>query len=380
MKKVHFATNRFVGFGLMVAAGMLLWNVTPAAATNNTSGVEIRLWSQSDVTDPQVKLHSIASVTGDEIIRERVKDLVLSTDLPAGRKIVYRAHEIVARLGDAGFDVSRITLTGAASCVVNYAPAPAADTNNDPSSQTGLSVDKASKLSAPASLETSIREMICRNLQTKGLPKDNQVKISFNPALRDLLALTNPPYTFDIVPQRVNSWIGLVAFKVKVNRDGKTLQSLTIMADVQVRVQLLVAAKTINAKTKIGNSDVERTWHDLSVVSPKIVTDLSNVVDQRAKKMIQQNTVITSDLLEPVPMVRRGQLVSVIYQKGGLEIKTVGKTLQTAFKDEIVQVRNERSKEIFRARVIGSGQVVVEENLVGDEDLKVASLTGGSNS
>jgi len=379
MVRTNFTTNRFVQFGLMVAAGMLLWNVTTAAATHSTSGVVVRLWSQSDVTDPQVKLLSIASVTGDETVRERVKNLDLSTDLPAGRKIVYRAHEIVARLGDAGFDVSRITLTGAASCVVNYAPAPAADTHNDPSNASGLNVDKASRLSAPANLETSIREMICRNLQLRGLPKDNQVKISFNPTLRDLLALTNPPYTFEIVPQRVNSWLGLVAFKVKVNRDGKTLQSLTIMADVQVRVQLLVAAKTINAKARIGNSDVERTWRDLSVISSKIVTDMSNVVDQRAKKMIPQNTVITSDLLEPVPMVRRGQLVSVTYKRGGLEIKTVGKTLQTAFKGEVIQVRNERSKEIFRARVIGSGRVAIEDSLVGDTDVKVASLAGGSN-
>ncbi len=377
MVRTNFTTNRFVQFGLMVAAGLLLSEISTAAATHQNTGASIRLWSETSVGASQITLGDIASVTGDETVVPSLKNLVLASNLPTGRKITYRAHEIVDRLGNSGFDVGRINLTGAASCVVTIATTPAADTSNDPSS--GLSPDQASRLAGPASLESRIRELICRNLQTRSLPREQRVRISFNPALRDLLALTDPPYTFEIVPQRTNTWVGLVTFRVKVAKDGKVLQSLTVLAEVQVRVQLLVASKTINSKAKITKTEVETTWQDVTNLKSRFVTRIEDVLDQQARKIIPSGTVITSDLLEPVPMVRRGQLVTVVYQSGGLGIRIVGKALATAFRNEIIQVRNERSKEVFRARVIGPGQVAIEDNLGAEGSRATASASGGSN-
>ncbi|MFA5864408.1 MAG: flagellar basal body P-ring formation chaperone FlgA [Phycisphaerae bacterium] len=355
-----FATTRLAKLSLIAAAGIILPAFTSTAAYQNT-GVEIRLWTEATVTDPQIKLSQIASIRGDETSIAAIRNLTLTSDLNVSRKINLRASQIADRLGEAGFNVSQIAITGAANCVINYEPS----SQTKKMDETGTSLDLAVKQAAPASLEARLREIICQNLETKALPKEHEVKINFNSALRDVLAMTDPAYQFEINPQRTSTWLGLVAFKVKIWRNGQVLQTLPIMADVRVRLPLLIAAKTINSKARIGKSDVEKNWREVGNVNGKFMTDIGDVLDQQAKKMIQTGSVITGDLLESVPLVRRGQLITVVYQKGGLEIKTVGKSMQNGYKNEIIQVRNERSKELFHARVTGEGRVCVQENLAG---------------
>ncbi len=357
----------------MVAAGIILPGLSLTAATVSTSPVEIRVWSSATVTDSQVKLGQIATVTGDETVTESLKNLVIVIEAADKRSTAVRAWQIARQIGTAGFDVAQINITGAARCLINFV-----SSNDKKAEVTGLPVDQAARQAPSASLEARLRETVCRNLANKGMPKEHEVKITFNPGLRELLALTNPPYEFEIIPQRSSNWLGLVAFKVKVYRDGQEIQALPVLAEVHVRMPLFVAAKTINSKARISKTDIEKSWREITSLKDKYLTDAGDVLDQQARKMIPAGTVITGDLLEPLPMVKRGQLLTVVYRRGGLDIRTVGKSMQSGFKNEVIQVRNERSKEIFRARVTGPGQVCVEGNLVpgGSESLGMA---GGSN-
>jgi flagella basal body P-ring formation protein FlgA len=364
------AMNRLMAISVMATVGMILSGLAIAAPVPPGGSVEIRLWSTATVTETQVKLGRIATLTGDETVTSSLKNIIVITDLPGNHKITVRAWQIAQQIGTGGYDVSRINITGAASCLVQLVSA-----RDQKAREVSLPADQAARSAPPASLEARLREIVCQNLASQGLPKENEVKISFNPGLRELLALTNPPYEFQITPQRSPNWVGLVAFKVKVYRDSQEVQDLPILADVRVRMQVLVAAKTINSKARIGKTDIEKSWRAINSLKDKYLTDAGDVLDQQAKKMISLGTVITKDFLEPLPLVKRGQLVTVIYRKGGLDIRTVGKSLQSAFKNEVIQVRNERSKEVFRAKVVGPGQVSVEGNLVpgGSESLGMAN-------
>jgi flagella basal body P-ring formation protein FlgA len=119
------------------------------------------------------------------------------------------------------------------------------------------------------------------------------------------------------------------------------------------------------------------SWREITNFTGKLITDAEALIDQQAKRMIPPGTLITADMLEPLPLVKRGQLVTVLYNRGGLEIKLVGKVMQNGYRNDVVQVRNERSKEVFRAKVIGAGQVLVEGCPMA-ESFKGSGLADGS--
>jgi len=138
-----------------------------------------------------------------------------------------------------------------------------------------------------------------------------------------------------------------------------------VMADVTVRAQVLVTTRKINAKVRLTRQDVEKTWRPITRLGESLLTDLNDVLDHQAKRMIPSGTALTGPCLESLPLVKRGQIVNVVYSAGGLDIKTVGTAMQTGYRNDTVQVRNERSKELFRARITGPGQVSVQKDSAG---------------
>jgi len=342
---------------------LLLAGALPAARAG-AAGAEIRLWAQAVVTEPTIRLGHIAAITGDESLLPALNNLALSGPVLDGSTTSLRAARVVAALGDAGFDVSQIRLTGAAACSVRCQLTSAGNAS-DGASKPGLTLTQAARQAPPASLEAALRTLIARNLDGGILPPEHEVRIAFNPTLQSLLALTDPPYRFDIQAQRNNAGLGLLAFKVKVYRDGELLQTVPVMADVTVRAQVLVTTRKINAKVRLTRQDVEKTWRPITRLGESLLTDLNDVLDHQAKRMIPSGTALTGPCLESLPLVKRGQIVNVVYSAGGLDIKTVGTAMQTGYRNDTVQVRNERSKELFRARITGPGQVSVQKDSAG---------------
>jgi len=349
-------------------------------AASKSSRIEVRLWSTATVTDPEIRLEQIACVTGDAAEVIALKKLVLSLPFKGDNSLTLRAWEIAQRISDAGFDAARVDVIGAARCVIHTISPKLENSTQTKTIEKNRPADVITETAAPASLEGKIREMITRNLANKGLPKNSQIKIDFNPTLRELLSLTTPPYTFDIqCHQRSPVWMGLVGFKVKIYRGSELLQTVPVLAQVTVKAPVLVAARTINSKAQLTRSDVDTTLREIGNLNSRFLTNLDITGNQQAKKMIPLGSILTADMFEPLPLVKRGSLITVVYLKNGLEIKMVGKALQPGFINETIPVRNERSKEIFRAKVIGADEARVEENLAA-ETAKGTAPAGGRQS
>jgi flagella basal body P-ring formation protein FlgA len=366
-------TNRMTVSLVVILA---MWS--SAAFAEQSDRIEIRIWDQTTVVTPEICLAQIATITGQPKDVAALKPFILVSSLSNDQTLTLRAWEIAGRLSEAGFDTNRIDVRGSAKCVVNYVTEKRDPMAQDTAETGSTTTRPAEGRFGPASLETKIREVIKSNLTDKGLPPTSTVDVRFNDTIRELLALTEPPYHFEIEPQqRTTNWIGLVALKVKIYRNSDLLQTIPVLAQVQVKTEVAIAVRTINSKAKMSNQDVEMSLREITNLDGKFVTCIDDISDQQAKRMIPLGTMITGDMLEGVPLVKRGQLVSVLYNRSGLEIKLVGKAMQNGYRDEVVQVRNERSKEIFRAKVIGAGQVLVENSLPA-ESLKDTSLADGS--
>ncbi len=343
-----------------------------------SDNVEIRLWQQVTVTKPEIHLAEMADIIGTSDDLAALRRFLISNALIENQPLIVRAWDISRRLAEAGFDSGAIRITGAARCEINYVANKDEKNDKVKKSDDALSIAGAARLAGPSTLETKVRELICNRLSEKQLSNEAKITITFNPTLQELLSLTEPPYRFVIEPQQSNvQWMGLVGLNVKIYRDNNLVRNIAMLVDVQVKIPVIIANTTINSKSPITRNDIKTVWKDISQNNTKSFTDLEKIIDSQAKRMIPAGAIITSDMIESIPLVRRNQLVTVVYQKGGLEIKLVGKSLNNAGRNEIVRVRNERSKEIFSAKVIDSGKVLVESNTT-DTTLASTGTSGGN--
>ena len=150
------------------------------AIAENPDTTQIRLWTCANVSETPITLGQIATITGNSETVTALKSIPVSIETST-----LRAWQLAQQIADAGFDVSRITLTGAARCRINRVTGSLHENaSNDPT----VSIHAGPKRSAVTSLKAQIRKRIVKMLVRKGLPEDYRLTINFNPIVRDLLA------------------------------------------------------------------------------------------------------------------------------------------------------------------------------------------------
>ena len=84
------------------------------------------------------------------------------------------------------------------------------------------------------------------------------------------------------------------------------------------------------------------------------------VIGQRAKRFLSAGTVIEAALLESIPLVTRGQLVTLTSTVGAIRVVTSVTAMKEVRLGETIPVRSvENKRREFEAVVVGPGAVQV---------------------
>ena len=153
---------------------------------------------------------------------------------------------------------------------------------------------------------------------------------------------------------------GYVRLKVIVSVDGVTASEVSVSAWVDVYGSVVCAARSLKRGDIIGPADVYLARRNISRMPANIVTDISKAIGLAAKSSLNVNTCIRDYMLVRMPTVKRGELVTILAQIGGLKITTPGKTLERGFSGELIRVQNTMSKKKIYARIIDDTTVQVD--------------------
>ncbi|MCD6272106.1 MAG: flagellar basal body P-ring formation protein FlgA, partial [Deltaproteobacteria bacterium] len=80
---------------------------------------------------------------------------------------------------------------------------------------------------------------------------------------------------------------------------------------------------------------------------------------RRTRRSIDPATVLRTDLVELPPIVKRGDIVTIVAEAGGMRITALGKIKKKGHKGERLKVINLNSKKEIYARVVDSSTVRV---------------------
>lgn len=380
------ATYR-LGISLPVAIACLL-----GAGTSDTLAGSVRLWPSAAVVDDALRLTDLCELTEFDVETEQaLSNYIVADAPPPGGTRVIHLEMIRSALAAAGANMADVTLRGAIKCEVSRASRPASDSPgeraagqspdapphdvNPPAGRTARQValpGSSSTSGTPVSTAYTLRQAVQDHFDAELQRYGGTAEVVFDRTSEQVLDLSGPAYEFE-VRCRKGSPLGLNPVEVRVWADGRTVQTVPMVVQVAMRLGAAVAQHPINQGATIRASDLNLVPMSVTQLHKAGIGDLVLVVGQRAKRFIPVGTVIEPGMLEEVPLVRRGELVTLASVVGGVRVVTTAKAAESGLLGDVIKVRAADNKRMeFDAVVVGPGAVEVSPGISVRRNVQLA--------
>jgi len=124
----------------------------------------------------------------------------------------------------------------------------------------------------------------------------------------------------------------------------------------RLSAMVAVAAGPVAANEALTNAQVMLDRRDISNIADPI-TSPEDAVGQMSRRMLRPGDILRSAQLASPVMVKRGDAVTMIARRDGIEVSTAGEALDAGARGAMVRVRNANSGQVVRMRVAGPGLV-----------------------
>jgi len=122
-------------------------------------------------------------------------------------------------------------------------------------------------------------------------------------------------------------------------------------------VEVLTYTRSLSAGEIVQPSDV--VWAKAAAAASDSPSDADQVIGQVAKRALRAGAVVAARDVGSASVVKKGDIVTVTYESGGISLALQGLAMGTAGVGETLAVQNTLSKKVVQSIVTGPGQAVV---------------------
>jgi len=152
---------------------------------------------------------------------------------------------------------------------------------------------------------------------------------------------------------------GAVTLRVTATKNGETLRSFPVPIQVTLYDDVVTTTRRLRRHEVITAGDVSLERREVELKRDKPYVDLAKVIGYRVQRSLTAGRALTPSAIEEVPLVKRGQRVTVRYQSGNLLLTTIGEAIEDGWKGRPVRVKNLSSKRLITGIPVDLGLVDV---------------------
>ncbi|MCB9855640.1 MAG: flagellar basal body P-ring formation protein FlgA [Phycisphaerales bacterium] len=327
---------------------------------------DVRISETAEIDRATVLLGDIAEFNDfDPEFEARLRVVVMSDAPRAGLSRAILAAEVRDTLQRSGANLVDMHIYGSSQCIVTRkrvdvdpADAPSKPIIHKPAKPLRRHADLQPVAPAANTLDAAIRDYIDARIARD----DGRLEISLNRtdrATRDALDSTVGPGTYRI-RERDPLGLGLCALDVELLRDGRVIDSLGVIGEIELVKPVLVARKPINRGSTIDRAELKLEERRFSRPSEVGISDMEVVEGYEATRFIQPGEMLSTRSLRQKPVIERGDIVKILVSGNGVQITTTGKAQASgALGDTIPVARNgsRRKQDVIDAMITGPGVV-----------------------
>jgi flagella basal body P-ring formation protein FlgA len=177
--------------------------------------------------------------------------------------------------------------------------------------------------------------------------------------ITDPLAFPEGVVDYEIVaPQQWGGW-GTTSIAVIARQKDRVVGNITVQVDVDALTNMVVALHQIGYGEQISAADVVMQKSEISQNSRLALRSIDDVIGKKARTNIRANQPVRSDQVEKIPLIKSGQMVTIIAENEVMKISVSGKARSSGAEGDTIRVQNLTSLKEITARVISVTTVQV---------------------
>jgi flagella basal body P-ring formation protein FlgA len=178
-------------------------------------------------------------------------------------------------------------------------------------------------------------------------------------SINDALKLPDGKVEYEIVaPQQWEGW-GNVNLAVIIRQNDRVLRNIPVRVDVEALADMVVALHQIEHGELLSETDVVLQKREISQNSHLAARTISDVTGKKTRTTLKANQPVRADQVERIPLVKSGQMVTIIAENEVIKISVSGKARSAGAEGDTIRVQNLSSLKEIPARVISATTVQV---------------------
>lgn len=362
------ADNAFFAAGL---ADLVVLRLQPEARTATLELAELRvLLEGAGVLPTEVSFRGAS----------RVRITRLDTDpASAVRPLSVPQQDLTAFLDRHGVPKleAEPTRPGEAEMSASEAELAAARLSPDSTAAWAAGSGRANAPEQVVAVPRTLRQALTQDLADRLGVRVEDLEVTFDPADERVLRLAEPTFRWKVTSGRVRN-LGVVSWTVTVwasaEDDGAAGsqvrgslspvsarrggvgdggQRVELTARARMWQQQVVARRALVPGQLVREDDIEVRRVLVERLPDEAVLSREQVLMMQAARAIAPGTVLAGRMLDPVLLVRAGQLVSVSLRHGTVEVRAVARALEGGAYGQTIRVRNEQTNDVLQVTVTG---------------------------
>lgn len=152
--------------------------------------------------------------------------------------------------------------------------------------------------------------------------------------------------------------LGSSRFVIIFRVDGKVRKNMSLTGRFEAMAPVAVASADVPKGSLIESRHLVMETRDITRFR-KPCLDPSQLEGRMALRGIRAGSVIELSMVQAPPLVRKGEVVKIVLNQGGIFLSTLGVARNDGGKDELIKVENISSNKILQCRVSAAGLVEV---------------------
>jgi flagellar basal body P-ring formation protein FlgA len=328
--------KRFSMMGLVVG-GLL------ACARVSNGATEICFRPAANVTGPTVTLKDVASVSGtDAETQKRLEQTVLAPAPAPGRSARLEFEDMRSRIEAAGLSTADANYSGSAVVVVS-SPKPVVPVVRHPRAKSHVKVSQNQVKRAEKIMTQSVRQSLRGKSREAGhLFLDVVVDPTDVPII---LAGATEGFDLSAVdPKKADPQVVRVRTQ---DSQGQTVR-FQIQCVVSEKPQVPVLSHSVTGGEVIREDDL--AWKQVDTTEG-VLAKFEDIVGKEAKKSLHAEEPLRPDDVRSIPLVRSNDIVTGVWQKGGIRITGQFKAKSDGGKGDVITLVQLTGREQVLARV-----------------------------
>lgn len=157
-----------------------------------------------------------------------------------------------------------------------------------------------------------------------------------------------------------DSLLGHVSAQLDILVNGSREAQRRVEGQVDLYGPVVVTTEAMSRGHVIGREDVRVARMNYSRLAGPVASDTDQVIGLRTRGALGVGEPLPLNRLERAPLIKRGDVVTMICRSQGFKVTAKGKAEQTGYKGESIRLLNLASRREVYGRVQDPGTVIVD--------------------